>query len=239
MKRFTETEKWRDIWFRSLTPDLKLAWQYICDNCDNSGVWEPDYALADFQIGLNVDWEKAKLQFVDRIKILENGRWYLVGFISFQQKELSPNKPAHKQIFSLCKKHGIDIPCVSHVNGIAMVTGIGIGNSNSKGNSYVPAEYASIMIPSKLKTDRFCEAFREWVIYRKKGKRSGNWRLLFAGHIKVLEKLTEEEAVESLRKSIANGWMEPWYEPKTKDKPIPKMKSASDYLKDINQSEGA
>ena len=133
MKRFTETEKWRDIWFRSLTPDLKLAWQYICDNCDNSGVWEPDFALADFQIGLNVDWEKSKLNFSDRIRILENGRWHLVGFIAFQQKELSPNKPAHKQIFSLCKKHGIDIPCVSHSNGIGMVTGNSNSNSNSKG----------------------------------------------------------------------------------------------------------
>jgi uncharacterized phage protein (TIGR02220 family) len=134
LKRFTETEKWRDIWFRNLPPDLKLAWQYICDNCDNAGVWDPDFALADFQIGLNVDWEKAKLQLADRVKILESGKWHLVGFIAFQQKELSPHKASHKQIISLCHKHGIDIPYVKDTDGMPMPTGN--SHSHSKGHSH-------------------------------------------------------------------------------------------------------
>lgn len=131
MKRFTETTKWSDVWFRNLHPNLKLAWVYICDNCDNSGVWDPDFALADFQIGVNVDWEKATLEFSDRVKHLENGKWHLVGFISFQQKELSPHKASHKQIISLCHKHGIGIPMVSHKDGMPMPTGN--SNSHSKG----------------------------------------------------------------------------------------------------------
>jgi hypothetical protein len=137
MKRFTETEKWKDPWFRNLPPMSKLAWGYICDNCDNAGVWDPDFALADFQIGGNVDWEHIIKDFGDRVKILSSGKWHIVGFISFQQKELSLIKASHKQIVVLCQKHGIDIPSISHESGIATLTGNshskGKGNSHSKG----------------------------------------------------------------------------------------------------------
>jgi len=54
MKRFTETEKWRDPWFRKLSAGAKLAFLYIIDNCDNAGVWTADKELADFSIGMEI-----------------------------------------------------------------------------------------------------------------------------------------------------------------------------------------
>lgn len=36
MKRFTETTKWDDPWFRQLKPDLKLLGLWLVDRCDNA-----------------------------------------------------------------------------------------------------------------------------------------------------------------------------------------------------------
>ena len=57
-RRFTETEKWADPWFRALQPQHKLAWMYLVDNCDVAGFLDLDQLLANFQIGFEVDWER-------------------------------------------------------------------------------------------------------------------------------------------------------------------------------------
>ena len=131
MKRFTETEKWNDPWFRRLKPHIKLFWQFICDVCDNAGVWQPDFEMASFQIGQEIKEEEVKEALGDRIRILDNGKWWVAKFIFFQQKILYKDKPAHKNILSLCHRHGIDMP-----------SGKGKGNSTGTGkcNGQISAE---------------------------------------------------------------------------------------------------
>ena len=68
-KRFTETEKWKDTFFRKLTPDAKLLYLYIVDNCDCAGLWEIDLGLAGFQIGivedeLNTAFDEIRSRFI-------------------------------------------------------------------------------------------------------------------------------------------------------------------------------
>jgi len=50
--RFTKTEKWNDSWFRNLPPDAKLAFLYLCDNCDCAGFWEIDTEAAEWHTKL-------------------------------------------------------------------------------------------------------------------------------------------------------------------------------------------
>ena len=108
-KRFTDTDKWQKKWFMKLTPAEKSAWFYITENCDNVGVWDPNFELANFIIGAEVEWDKFLNKVNGNIKVLHNGKWWLVDFCSFQHPDLNPksnSKPIQSYI-KLLKKHGL------------------------------------------------------------------------------------------------------------------------------------
>lgn len=109
MKRFTDTEIWKKPWFRKLPPSEKTALSFIKDMCDSVGVWTPDFEMAEFFVGESVDWERLKENSNGNIKILDNGKWWLVDFCTFQYGELdeeSNSKPIISYIRQL-KKHGL------------------------------------------------------------------------------------------------------------------------------------
>lgn len=106
-KRFTATEKWDKAWFRLLTPKHKCLWNYICERCDQAGVWEPDFDLASFQIGERVSDRDIEI-FGDRVLLLETGKYWIVDFVDFQFGKLSKDCPAHKPIYKAISKNGLD-----------------------------------------------------------------------------------------------------------------------------------
>ncbi len=111
-KRFTDTNKWNKAWYRKLPVKLKAFWQYICDNCDSSGVWEIDYELASFQIGedvIEIDLE----QFAGKITYLGDDKLFINGFIEFQYGRLSQDCKPHIPVYKLLDKHGIEPDSVS------------------------------------------------------------------------------------------------------------------------------
>lgn len=106
MKRFTETQKWEDPWFRKLKPELKLLWQWLLDRCDNAGVIDPDIELASFQIGYQYPMDTL-LAFKERVVKLGCGKHFIPKFIQFQYGQLSTDCKAHKPIFMSLQKHSV------------------------------------------------------------------------------------------------------------------------------------
>ena len=106
MKRFTETQKWEDPWFRKLKPEMKLLWQWILDRCDNAGVIDPDMELASFQIGYQYPMDTLS-KFDGRVTKLDCGKWFIPKFIEFQYGQLSEDCKAHKPIFMSLQKHDL------------------------------------------------------------------------------------------------------------------------------------
>lgn len=108
-KRFTDTGKWEKPWFRKLSPAEKAAWQYITDRCDNVGVWDADYELADFIIGESIDWAGFADRCNGNIKKLDNGKWWLVDYCTFQHPDLSEDSKSNaiQSYVQLLKKHGL------------------------------------------------------------------------------------------------------------------------------------
>lgn len=105
-KRYTETNKWEDDFFHALDDKGKLAWLFLLDKCDRSGIWKVNLKLMEFFIGCQakINW------FAGRVVELSPEKWFIPKFIKFQYGELSRSCPAHKHVIGKLEKEGISIP---------------------------------------------------------------------------------------------------------------------------------
>jgi hypothetical protein len=109
-KRFTETEKWRDPWFRKLAPEHKLLWLYVLDNCDNAGVWDPDLELVAILAGCDSQRVSEGLAYLSgRVSLLPCGKWHVNKFVEFQYGKLSEDCKPHIAVMKTLQKHGLPI----------------------------------------------------------------------------------------------------------------------------------
>lgn len=113
MKRFTDTAKWEDKWFRKLPLPMKAFWIFLCDRCDLCGVWKVDLELAEFIIGAKLPLEEIKAHFGDRIQDLPGDRWFISKFIEFQYGDLSPDCRPHQAVIK-----GLNAYSIGYAKGI-------------------------------------------------------------------------------------------------------------------------
>jgi hypothetical protein len=106
MKRFTETQKWSDPWFRRLSPNAKLLWQWLLDSCDHAGVISLDLELASFQIGHPMGMDTLS-ELGERVIKLSDEKVFIPKFIDFQYATLSSDCKAHRPVFASLEKHGL------------------------------------------------------------------------------------------------------------------------------------
>jgi len=144
-KRFTETLKWDDPWFRALSPDAKLLWFWLVDKCDNAGIITPDFALCEFQTGIKRAFERMA-EIESRVSVIGNGRFFIHKFIEFQHGSLSRACKAHNPAFQSLEKNGMldendqikeypkGIHTLSEQYPYCPSNGNGNGNGISKGN---------------------------------------------------------------------------------------------------------
>ena len=107
-KRFTDTDKWKKGWIRKLSPNLKLFWIYLLDDCNHAGIWDVDIEVACLRLGIKIEAEEAIKAFGDKIKVIDKGnKWFIPNFITFQYGELNPENRAHKSVLMLLEKESI------------------------------------------------------------------------------------------------------------------------------------
>lgn len=116
-KRFTDTDKFKKPFFRSLPGPYKLFWDYLYHNCDNAGIWIKDFAIAQIYLGedMKIDEAAALDFFKDRVMVFDGGgKWFLPGYISFQYEctveNLNPKNNAHLSVIKKLKKEGLMSP---------------------------------------------------------------------------------------------------------------------------------
>ena len=183
-KRFTDTTKWNEDWFLDLSISNKLFWIYICDNVDHAGIFKPNKRMFELLVGdkINVkDFLNSVNSEKERIKILENGRWYLTKFIEFQYgSKLNPNNRVHKSIIKLLDTNNVDYSIDDEYKMDNSNEGVG---TLSQPN-YI-TEVQSYFI-EKLSTRKEGERF--YYFYESKGWKVGNvkmknWKMAASGWI--------------------------------------------------------
>lgn len=183
-KRFTDTTKWNEDWFLDLSISNKLFWIYICDNVDHAGIFKPNKRMFELLVGdkINIkDFLSAVNSEKERIKILENGRWYLTKFIEFQYgSKLNPNNRVHKSIIKLLDTNNVDYSIDDEYKMDNSNEGVG---TLSQPNDIT--EVQSYFI-EKLSTRKEGERF--YYFYESKGWKVGNvkmknWKMAASGWI--------------------------------------------------------
>ena len=106
-KRYTDTDKWKKMWFRKLKNDHKVFWMYLLDQCDHAGIWEVDFDLASYFCN-GIKETEIRDTFIKQYQEFDNGkRWFLKDFIEFQYRELDESNRVHKSVITLLKRHGL------------------------------------------------------------------------------------------------------------------------------------
>lgn len=138
-KRFTDSDKFRDVWYRQLKPKHKCLWEYMLSECSIAGILDIDLDSMSFHIGEKII-DKDLEVFFDRIIFLSSKKIFIPKFIKFQQNNLSETNPAHKNIIKILEIYNIDLTLSfqslkSTLEGALKELQSSISNSNSIGNS--------------------------------------------------------------------------------------------------------
>ena len=105
MNRFSETDKWKDSWFRKLSAPSKLLFLYILDTCDNAGFFEMDTEMCAFITKMEEKHVLGAIKGLNRSLLGADDRdelFYVKNFLRHQRNlPLNPENNAHKQILRI------------------------------------------------------------------------------------------------------------------------------------------
>lgn len=112
-KRFTDTEKYRKHFLRSLTAPYKLLWDYILCDCNHAGIWVVDFEAARMYLGKDIRINEATALAAfnkDEVRVIPidcNDKWFVVGFIEYQYGELNPKNRVHASVIKMLERYGL------------------------------------------------------------------------------------------------------------------------------------
>jgi len=193
-KRFTDSEKFRDTWYRKLKPKYKCLWEYMLSECSVAGVLELDFDSISFHVGEKITREDLKY-FTGRFALIEEDLIFIPKFLQFQQPNgLSRSNKAHNNIFKILEKY--NIPETLDIQGFesplegaskelpsSPCKGKGISKGISKGNGKKEfGEFKNILLTDEeyskllkiyITLDKLEEAFEKLSVWKNnKGKKS-------------------------------------------------------------------
>lgn len=112
-KRFTDTEKYKKHFVRSLKAPYKLLWDYILCDCNHAGIWIVDFEAARMYLGKDIKLnERAALEAFNKnekhvIPIDCGDKWFIVGFIEYQYGTLNPKNRVHASVIKMLERYGL------------------------------------------------------------------------------------------------------------------------------------
>lgn len=105
-KRLTDTEKWNDDWYISLSNDYRIIWQWLLDNCNHAGICKRSIRLLNLMCNTQTTEENLILVMENRVIIKENN-WFIPKFLKFQYASLHSNRPVIISVVKELEKHDL------------------------------------------------------------------------------------------------------------------------------------
>jgi len=106
-KRFTDTEKFIDPWFRRLPSKHKLLWDWILCSCDHAGIITIDLEFVEMVLKEKFSDGDLDQYFKDRVLRLKEFKYFIPKFIDFQYGKLNPESRVHASVVERLEKEGI------------------------------------------------------------------------------------------------------------------------------------
>lgn len=203
-KRFTDSEKWNDPWFRRLSPELKCFWSFVLDRCDAAGVWKVDMDLASFNIGRPLTEEEVLKAMPGRFRKLDTERWWVTKFIPFQYGELNEACRPHAAVLRSLKEHGLFKEYSKGIHTLKDKDQVQDKDKDQDKDKERGVE--TELFPPSLDTADFRAKWAKWEEHRRGLKKPRDWRVLFGEQILWLSKFPTSDAIEILSASIRNGY---------------------------------
>jgi hypothetical protein len=110
-KRFTDTDKYKKPFIRSLKGAYKLFWDYLYHDCNHAGIWIADFEIAQIYLGSDMPINRQEALEVfnkDEIRVIEfdgGSKWFIKPFIDFQYGQLNENNRVHKSVIDTLSRH--------------------------------------------------------------------------------------------------------------------------------------
>ena len=136
-KRFSETDKWDDVWFRQLLPASKLTFLFMCDRCDMAGFYELDMEDIAFRTKMPEADILGAIEGLNRGLIRKGDVIWLRNFLRHQKNlPLNPDNNAHKHIIYRISLRVLEFPEIPSLIGAdkGLFSPIGKGRGKGKGN---------------------------------------------------------------------------------------------------------
>lgn len=106
-KRFTDSNKFGDIWYRKLPLLQKVLWEFLLAECNHAGILTNfDLEMASFKIGAEITKEDLDF-FENRVIFITENTLFIPKFIEFQYGEFNPKNRVHINVLKELDKYNI------------------------------------------------------------------------------------------------------------------------------------
>lgn len=164
-KRFTDTEKWKDDWFLSLSNDQRAVWGYLVDNCSIAGIFKKNFVMLNLCCRTEFD-EHGLLNLFNKHLIDCGSFFFIPKFLKFQYpKGLNSDKPAIISVRTELFSYGVDF-IIRKLFGNDYLT------IKDKDKDKVKDKGITLKIPAQMKNEtlvKVAEWKRQWELENQKG----------------------------------------------------------------------
>jgi len=225
--RLTNVDKWTDVWFSNLSPHAKLLFIFLCENCDNAGIYETNKKFMLFYLGFSEEELRMAIGEIQRIYVKSNDgmRIWIKNYLKHQKKlPLNEHNNNHKQILVLLKENLSDEKRFKGCKEMAMLLPEAIKLVTKKPKVPNNGEPVSRFVKPSLEDVKEFMQEKEFALHNTEAERF--WNFFESNGWKVGKNPMKNW------KGAVNTWIANWYERNR----IPHKKSKIDNVKEAHEN---